>query len=367
MVDYILVFLLLAMVAFAFYLGYERVFRRKGKPESSAYLDALRDLLDGRQESAFTKLRQVVMEDSTNLDAYLRLGQILRENNQPERALQVHKDLALRPGLSLQDKVAILRHLASDSLAASDAKMAEEALRELISLDSSNHWAHTRLLTLLEKDQKWEAAYECAVQILKLEANKSKKPLAKYKYQEGEQLARKREYHKARILYKEAIGLDQTFTGAYLAIGDSYYEENRLDDAVTFWTKLITAVPDQGHLVIDRLQKAFFDLGRFGEIQNICQIILDHAPKNPEARRALAEFYEKKGDMDLAAEMWEQLVDDYPQDHLYLLELIRVYLEKGEKKKISRLFNTLERRRHEKKDRSASDTTTPSAPAGSPS
>jgi len=126
-------------------------------------------------------------------------------------------------------------------------------------------------------------------------------------------------------------------------------------------------VPDQGHLVIDRLQKAFFDLGRFGEIQNICQIILDHAPKNPQARSALAEFYEKKGDMDLAAEMWEHLVDDYPQDHLYLLELIRVYLEKGEKKKISRLFHTLERRRHEKKNRSTSDTTTPSAPAGSPS
>ncbi|MCP4684318.1 MAG: tetratricopeptide repeat protein [bacterium] len=349
MTEYFLVFLFLLLVAAVFYIGYERLFRRSSKPDSSLYVDALRELLDGRQESAFTKLRQVVAEDSTNLDAYIRLGLILRDNNRPERAVQVHRDLTLRPGLTRSDRVSILRQLASDYLALEDIKMADAALNELISMNPDDHWAHTQLLALQEKAQLWNAAYETAVHILHLEANKSKKPLARFKYLAGEQLFRKREYHKARILLKEAIGLDPTYTAAYLAIGDSYCEEDRSEDAVTFWGKLISSVPDQGHLVIDRLKKTFFDLGRYGDIQGVCEAILEHSPKNLEARQALAEFYEKKGDLDQAIDLWSRVIEDYPENMEAVLELIRVYLEKGDQKKIAQLLRTIEHRREDKR------------------
>lgn len=366
MTEYFLVFLLLLLVAAVFYIIYERLFQRRGKPESSLYLEALRDLLDGRQESAFTKLRQVVAEDSANIDAYLRLGQILRENNRAERALQVHHDLTLRPGLTRSERVAILRQLVSDYLALNDHKMAEAALKELTSMNPDDHWAHTQFLALQEKAQMWDAAYETAVQILHLEANKSKKPLARYKYLAGEQLFRKREYHKARILFKEAIGLDPTYTAAYLAIGDSYCEEERFEDAVTFWGKLISTVPDQGHLVIDRLRKTLFDLGRYGDIQEICESILEHSPENLEAREALAEFYEKKGDLDQALELWNRVIEDYPDNRRAALELVRVYLERGDHNRITKLLRTVERRGEDNKrkhpgQRITSDPVSPSA------
>ena len=348
MVEYAFEFLILLLVVLAAYLVYERFVGRTRKSDSSGYVEALRELLDGRQESAFTKLRQVVSEDASNLDAYLRLGRILRENSQPERALEVHKDLTLRPDLTRSDRAAILREIASDCLAMDDVKTAEAALREQIHLDPSDYWAHTKLLKLQEAAQQWEAAYDTAVAILKLEANKSKRPLARYKFETGRQLFRKREHHKARVLFKEAIGLDPLFVPAYLAIGDSYCEEKRLEDAVTFWSKLITAVPDQGHHVIDRLKKTFFELGRFGDIQSVCETILEHSPKNLEARRALAEFYEKKGDLGYAIELWEEMLDDYPDDSDLALELIRVHLEKGDHKRISQLIKGLEHRRDER-------------------
>ncbi|MDX9858206.1 MAG: tetratricopeptide repeat protein [candidate division Zixibacteria bacterium] len=360
----VLIVLVILLGATSLYLGYERFFRRTRETEPELYVRALGDLLDGRTESAFTKLRQVVAENTNNIDAYLRLGRILREHNKPERALQVHKDLTLRSGLERDQKAAILTQLVEDYLALNDFETAEKALNELISLDPRSRWAHRTQLSVREKRQQWEAAYDTAVELLKLEGNKSKKPLARFKVHMASQLYRKREYHKARIVYKEAIGLDPTLVDAYLAIGDSYQLENRLEDAVNFWRKLISAVPQKGHLVIDRLKKTLFDLGRYGDMVEICENILEHDPKNLQARLTLAEFHEKKGDGDLACEVLEGLVEDYPEDLTVLIEIIRLYLDRGERRKLQDLLQTLERNRE--KRNAASTGMSPAAPDTTP-
>jgi lipopolysaccharide biosynthesis regulator YciM len=361
----LLIILVIVFGASALYLAYERYFNRGKTSHSELYINALRDLLDNRTEAAFTKLRQVVSEDTNNIDAYLRLGQILREHNKPDRSLQVHKDLTLRHDLSRDEKIAVLTHLASDYVALKEMETAEKALRELISLDHRSHWAHKTLMRVQEQQQKWEEAYESAVTLLKLESNKSKKPLARYKFQMAQQLYRKREYHKSRIVYKEAIGLDPTFVDAYLAIGDSYAQENRLEDAVNFWTKLIAAVPDKSHLVIDRLKKTLFELGRFGDLLEICQTILEHSPKNKEARRTLAEFYEKKGDLDLATEHLEGLIEDYPDDLRALTETIRLYLERNDRRKLNELLRSVERAEDKRKNTPGTTATPDTTPVRS--
>jgi lipopolysaccharide biosynthesis regulator YciM len=344
MTEYLLIFLVLLLGSLVFYLIYERFVGQATKSVSSLYLDALKDLLDGRQVTAFTKLHQVVTEDSSNIDAYLRLGQIMRENKKSERALQVHKDLTLRGGLSTADKVAILRQLALDYKDMKNYDMTEAALKELISLEHDDLGAHTNLVQIQKEQGKWDEAYDTAAALLKLESNKSKKPLAVFKYRQGEQLYKQKEYHKARILFKEAIGLDPSFAPAYLAIGDSYYDEKRYEDAVNFWNKLIEAVPDQGHRVIERLKKTLFDLGRFGDIAQICEDILKHSPKNREARFTLAEFYEKKGDLEAAEEMLTRIVDDFSDDLEATVKLIQIYLERKDMRKINELFRNLELR-----------------------
>lgn len=356
MTEYILIFLVLLLGSLVFYFGYERFLTKSSKSSSSLYVEALQDLLDGREVTAFTKLRQVVAEDSNNIDAYLRLGQILREHKKPERALQVHRDLTLRNGLATADKVAILHRLALDYRDLKNADMAEAALKEIISLQADDHWAHVNLLQLQKESRRWDEAYDTAAAILKLEANKSKKPLAVFKFHQGEQLYKQKEFHKARILFKEALGLDPSYAPAYLAIGDSYCDEQRYEDAVNFWNKLIEAVPDQGHRVIDRLKKTLFDLGRFGDIAQICENILKHSPKNREARLTLAEFFVKKGDLGAAEEILTQIVDDSPDDVTSLIELIRIYLERGDRKKIDELFRNLEQRREERQSSSQDET-----------
>ncbi|RKX28465.1 MAG: hypothetical protein DRP47_04305, partial [Candidatus Zixiibacteriota bacterium] len=238
MVEYVLVFLVLFAISLAFFLVYRRFLGKSTQHVSSLYVEALKDLLDDEQIQAFTKLRQVVADDTANIDAYLRLGKILRENGKPDRALQVHKDLTLRGHLSNDDKKAILRQLAEDYFALSDYDTAEAALKEMTSLAPKDRWAHEKLLRIQETTHRWEEAYKTAADILKIEASKSKKKLAIYKYRLGDELYKKREYHKARLLFKEAIGFDPVYVPAYLAIGDTYGDEERYEDAVNFWKKL---------------------------------------------------------------------------------------------------------------------------------
>jgi lipopolysaccharide biosynthesis regulator YciM len=261
--------------------------------------------------------------------------------------------------LTKADKVSILRELASDYLVLNDLVTADAALKELTSLEPDNHWAYATRLRLQEKAGQWEEAYETAVQLLKLEGNKSRTPLAHYKFQQGEQFYKAREYHKARIAYKEAISLDPTFVPAILAVGDSYREEERFEDAVNFWVKLIEAVPEQAHVVIDRLKNVLFTLGRFGEIVEICHSILEHSPKNLEARRALAEFHVKKGDLDAVEEMLASILDEQPEDPFAIVELVRIYLEQGDQKRLHELRRTLEYKRDRK--RSALKSTSPAS------
>ncbi len=344
MVEYILVFVLLFLATLGVYVLYERFVRKPERPISTLYIQALRDLLDGEDVKAFGKLRQVVSEDYGNVDAYLRLGQILRENSKPDRALQVHKDLTLRTGLSGDEKASVLHQLALDYLDLKDNDMAEAALKEMISLDANDRWAHIQLLKIQETGHKWDEAFDTAGKVLKIEHNKSKKPLAYYKYQQGSDLYKQREYHKARILFKEAIGLDPAYVPAYLAIGDSYADEQRYEDAATFWKKLIESVPDKGHLVIGRLKKTLFDLGRFGELGDICRTILTHDSRNIEARLTLAEFHEKKGDLDAAEELLTQVVDSQPENMTAVIELLRILLEKGDRKRVQDLIRSLGRR-----------------------
>ncbi len=346
MTEYILMFSFLLLVTMVLYYLYERYVAHQSQTSSDLYMEALKDLLDGHQEKAFSKLREVVADDSTNIDAYIRLGIILRENNKPSQALQVHKDLTLRNSLSADIKVEILKQLYLDYIDLKEFDTAEAALRELVEVKPKHRWALIKLLELQKEQAKWDEAYETAVRLLKIEENKSKKPLAAFKYKKGEQLFKKREYHKARVLFKEALGFDPQYVDAYLAIGDSYQEEERFEDALNFWNKMISNVPNQGHQVIERLKKVLFDLGRYGEINKICENILAHSPKNLTARLCLAEFYEKKGDTDLAEEILVSIIEDYPDDIKSVIELVRIYLFNNNSKKIEQLLKTIDQKLH---------------------
>ena len=79
----------------------------------SLYTDALNSMLQTDKRRAISLLKDVVKQDSDHVDAYLQLGNILRDEN-PQQALKIHQMLTVRPNLSKLSKVEIYKSLAKD-------------------------------------------------------------------------------------------------------------------------------------------------------------------------------------------------------------------------------------------------------------
>jgi lipopolysaccharide biosynthesis regulator YciM len=110
---------------------------------------------------------------------------------------------------------------------------------------------------------------------------------------------------------------------------------------VAIWKKLIETAPQEAHLILGRLKKTLFDLGRFGVISDICRDILSISKDNLDARLTLAEYHLKKGEYDLAIEHLSLAAENHPDSFLPVLELARLYLITDNKDKLEELLSRL--------------------------
>ncbi len=308
------------------------------KPDSASYISGLKAIMRGQDERAFTSLKEAISIDSENIDGYLQLGNIFRRMNKTEQALEIHLNLTFRHDLAGEEKKEILEALYHDFVSLDDVPSADKAIGEIVELFPGDRWALIQLLASLEKDHKWKEAAVVLKKIDKQTGSDSSDRLALYKVFEGEQLAEGGEPHRARLFFKEAMHIDKSCLASYLAIGDSYYKESRLEDALGYWTKVITMNPDKGQFVFDRLKKGFFEVGRYGEYAEALSNLLISRPDHLTARLELAYFNERKGDLDSAREHFSSAFDDHKGSMLSRLGLYRLNRDAGKKEKAEAVF-----------------------------
>jgi len=301
--------LLALAVAYLLIWYWKKLGKRRELLMPTLYLDALKNLLSGEESLAYQKLKMVVSSDSGNVDAYLRLGDILRHRKLLERAIQIHRDLLLRPNLTDEEKGMVLKSLAADYLETEDWERAIKTLDDLYANEGHDRWATEKLAFAYEQMKNWKEAKKAYEEFLKLKGEKDASPLAKYHLLAGRDWALKKEYHKARLEYKEALNYAEKLDLAYLYIADSYHIERRIEDAIEFWKKFLEAAPELGFLAYPKLERAYFELGKFGEITEVYSEVLRHSPKNSYARLGLARILEKRGRSNQALEEYASIVE----------------------------------------------------------
>jgi len=337
------IFLVVAVVIVALvaYYYYRRTLVPVEKPDQQTYIEGLKALLRGQDELAFTRLKETVSEDTNNVDAYIHLGNIFRRRKKIEQALQLHRDLTFRDGLTPTEKKEILTALYYDFKEAGDEAAAKKAVREMLDLSANDRFALKALLRFHEKAAEWREAATVRKRLDKLDGGDSESTLALYKVFEGYDLVNQGDRHRARIFFKEAIHIDKYCLAAYVAIGDSYYDEGRLEDALGYWTKVINLRPCEGHIVFESLKKGYFEVGRYGDYAEELSNLLRACPEHLTARLELAYFMEKKGDKEGAREHFSVAVENHPESMLARLGLYRLNLESGKREASDKILKQI--------------------------
>ncbi len=318
--------LLIAVAAAGAYLYMQRR-ERTGFVPVTPYAEGLRALLDGDRLKAMQKLKESVATDSSNVDAYVRLGQISAELEDLPRALKIHKTLTFRADLTNAQRIEIYRALANDYLKLDDQPRALEAIEQVLSLAKKDQWALEKKLELLVRRQDWQGAFEIAERVLQCGGFVDARKLAVLKTMHGTKFCSENKERDGRIQFREAIKLDPTLPAPYLVWGDSYVREGRIEEAVKIWRRLFEVNPTRAHLAFERMEKHLFDLGRFSEIEQFYRGLIRSYPQSVHAYAALARFLEKRGDRGDAISVLQDGIQQNPESLWLRRRIIQLYAD----------------------------------------
>jgi lipopolysaccharide assembly protein B len=315
------VFILFAVgVLLAFWYYQEK--SAKSEKKNDSFVAGLKAIITGETNSAMRLLREAALFDTNNLDAYLLLGDLVREKGNHRKALQIHHSLSERGLVSPDQKSRVLKSIALDYSALGEHENAVNSIKRAISLAPDN-WLSNFLLIELEKLGKWEETFKVLSE-MKGKDDARKSQLALYKVMSGNQAAEAAQYHNARVLFKEAIRVSPECKAAYIRIGDAYWAESRIDDAVEWWVKFIEKFPCVSHIVFERLERAAYDQGDFGRMITFYADFIVKHQDNAQARIALAGLYERMGRTDDAIAVLKNLpTEPNLENDIFSLDLVR--------------------------------------------
>jgi lipopolysaccharide assembly protein B len=302
---------------------------RRLRPARDYYTDALNEIIAGKLRDAARSLTEAIRFDPDNIDAYLKLGVLLRQLGKPRRAAKIHLELSIRSDLTPPQEAAACRELATDLEQLNNIEKALNYLDRSRRLDSSNpEDLHVRL-RIIEKQAHWKEAGEILKKIGSITGKPDPVKLALYKIEEGMMLCDEKREHDGRLLFKEAQKIDPNATEAKLFIASSYIREGRSDDAFEWLTTFIKELPERAQDALPLLESLLFDLGRFSEVESILKEALEKAPRNVNLALALIELAEKKGEIEEAAELCDRALEQSSDDVTLMLKRLALLKIRG--------------------------------------
>ncbi len=315
---------------------------RKKTRVKDLYTEGLDMLVTGHRKKAYQNFLEIVRRDTENVNAYIKLGQVVREGGNPRQALKIHKSLTLRKNLTEYEQVELHKNLALDYY---DLKQLEDAILEaknILQIDKKNDWALKQLVIFTRENGDWGTAGDYLSQLMKLKGISDNRKLGLYKIQEGRMAMKNSEYDKAVKHFNDALKISDSLAEAYFFQGNVFAAESEeafrraqsfaekspqsnkdkklhkqamdeakeyLAKAITNWSRFAEMDPDHAWLVISKLRDGLFALERFDEIESILKKILEKNPENMDALTSLANYYFQKGDINETIELLERVLD----------------------------------------------------------
>jgi len=303
---------------------------RKGI-KNPPYIEALNALLVGRKDEAIHHLKEAVRVDSENIDAYIKLGDLLRDKGDYEKALRIHQSLTVRKDLPRDKLRQINLSLALDQIKKGNGVRAFIILRGLIKENPKDRIPLDHLIRMIEEHD----LYLEAIEFLKHDGRRliDKRRQAIYHLKAGMMVMEKDRktaddyFQKARRLAPDSPLLLHT-------LADFDIQKEHFDDAVLKWQKVLSDYPDLLMILKDRIENAYFEANRFGEIEDLYESLFNKHQYNIPIALSLVKIYEKKGEREKLKGLLERMKECWPDLLILRLIEINLHLEPGPAKDI---------------------------------
>ncbi len=289
--------------------------RRGPRDARPPYILALSALADGDPASALEEFKNAVRIDSTNVDAYLRLGDLFRDRGEPERGHQIHRELATRHKLSTGLRSKIHLSLCRDLVELGRLEKAEEEAREAVRLAEDPGEALEVQLSVLEKLGDIEGAFRVRREALKRRGNlkSGAGELAEFRARQGLSLLEKGELKQAEKVLRDALKLDEKNVLARRTRGALHEKKGDYPATIEDWSAILRDTPEDTASLLAELERVHFLNGTYSEMETIYSRLLERTSGHEEASFGLARFLRRKGRIDEALDICRRALDTRPE------------------------------------------------------
>jgi lipopolysaccharide biosynthesis regulator YciM len=289
--------LILALIVLLLVYRRESAERTKS-PVRDHHLAALEALADREDDLALGELQAAVQLGQGGVDAYLRLADIYRAQGKLQKAIHIHRSLGVSEGNSPDLRHRILRGLAEDYLAAGRWDDALQQLEELRKIDARDPAIQRRLSQVHLRRKDADRAQQALKRAHKLEGESRPDELAILHAELARHHMAEQAWREARKAIQESLKQDADCLAALKLSADLYLNEGKEQDAADEMQRATLTGQPGSEQDYPRMEKQFFEIGRYHEIQFVYQELLSLHPDFWPARFALAVILEKRGRRD---------------------------------------------------------------------
>jgi lipopolysaccharide biosynthesis regulator YciM len=310
--------------------------RRRTRPDD--YASALNQIIHDDWDGALASLQRAIQSGHTSPDAYIKLGTLLRRRGDHTAALQIHQGLTVRQDLSSEERNAVLRCLVDDLRALGRRAEALRTLQQLAQADRNGDLQKQIAEEALASGE-FETAEKAMREAQRIDGTLDAKELATFIASIGESCFERDQHADAKRYLQAALKEDDGCEAALLRMGDLAYQEGDHESALYYWQKLAFAAPASDPELFERLEKVYFDLGKFGEVERVYAQILEKRPRDREALLAAARIAAKKGELDEAERLLRHVLEQMPESRRAFRMLAHLLLEQGKTQETRELLD----------------------------
>lgn len=325
-------------VLVAFLTGYgTRTFvawwRREEEREDEAFFrlfgTALTHLAAGRSDEAIDDLTRAAKLRSDIAGLYLILGDLYRDRGQFDRAIRIHGSLLARTDLSRLERAQAHTSLGEDYRLAGLADRARDAYRMSLELDARSLQALKGLVRFEIDAGNWSGAVDLEEKILRMDPGRSGHALGFLLFEMGTAALRQDDEKEAMRAFRRAVAVDQRIYPAHLLLGDIHHRQGKHQRAREIWERIIELKPRLLHLVYDRLESVYADMGEPGRLVEICLKLAERDPLDWRVRVLLALHENDRGNPEAARRHLLDAARAHPSSLTVHLELWKLAAQRG--------------------------------------